>query len=120
MVDKAESVSDSVLFIGSDIIGRGENYELGSLLMQKFLHEVGGHRLRPEIIILMNNGVKLVTEDSLLAGELQQLEKQGVDVLACGTCLQRLQLTDKIIVGKVSNMADITDILLKATKVISL
>ena len=113
-------VSGSVLFIGSDVIGRGENYELGSLLVHKFLHEVGGHRLIPGTIILMNNGVKLVTEDSLAAGELKKLEEQGVEVLVCGTCLSRLQLADKITAGKISNMSDITDILLKATKVISL
>ena len=60
--EKLTSTNGSVLFIGSDVIGRGEDYELGSLLMQKFLHEVGGHRLTPEAIILMNNGVKLVTQ----------------------------------------------------------
>lgn len=113
-------VSGSILFIGSDVIGRGENYELGSLLVQKFLHEVGGHRLIPGTIILMNNGVKLVTGDSLVAGELKKLAEKGVEVLACGTCLQRLELTDKVTAGKISNMSDITDILLKATKVISL
>ena len=68
----------------------------------------------------MNNGVKLVTGDSLVAGELKQLKNQGVDILACGTCLSRLELTDKVAVGKVSNMADITNILLGAEKVISL
>ena len=109
-----------VLFIGSDIVGRGENYELGSLLMQKFLHTLGGHRLKPETIILMNNGVKLVTQDSPVLGELHQLENQGVDILACGTCLSRLELMDKVAVGKVSNMNDITDALLNAKKVISL
>ena len=75
-------IPGQVLFIGSDIVGRGENYELGSLLMQKFLHEVGGHHLKPEAIVMMNNGVKLVTGDSLVVGELKQLEDQGVDILA--------------------------------------
>ena len=112
--------SSSVLFIGSDVMGRGENYELGALLMHKFLHEVGGHRFKPETIIFMNNGVKLVADDSLVIGELEQLENQEVDIMACGTCLSRLQLTDKVAVGKVSNMSDITDILLRAGKVISL
>ena len=118
--EELKPVHGLVLFIGSDIIGRGENYELGSLLMQKFLHEAGGHRFKPETIVLMNNGVKLVTGDSLVAGELKQLKNQGVDILACGTCLSRLELTDKVAVGKVSNMADITNILLGAEKVISL
>lgn len=113
-------MAKSVVFIGSDVVGRGENYELGVLLMQKFLHELGGHRVKPETIVLMNSGVKLVTDDSLVIGELKQLGNQGVDILACGTCLSRLELTDKVAVGKVSNMPDITDILLRAGKVISL
>ena len=117
---ESETTNSSVVFIGSDIIGRGENYELGSLLMQKFLHELGGHRLMPETIILMNNGVKLAAEGSLVLGELKQLEEHGIGILACGTCLSRLQLTDKVTAGKVSNMSDITDILLKSNKVISL
>ena len=109
-----------VLFIASDILGRGENMELGNLLMHSFLNTLGALNSKAESIIFMNNGVKLVTEDSLVVGELKQLENQGVEILACGTCLSRLQLTDKVAVGQVSNMNDITDILLKAGKVISL
>ena len=55
-----------------------------------------------------------------MVGELKRLEENSIDILACGTCLSRLQLTDKVTAGKVSNMSDIADILLKATKVISL
>ena len=117
---KSTPENGSVLFIGSDVIGRGENYELGSLLMQKFLHEVGGHRQAPMALVLMNNGVKLVVEGSLVAGELKRLEENNIEILACGTCLSRLQLTDQVIAGKISNMSDITAILLNATKVISL
>lgn len=122
MTQKGEfaTTSSLVLFIGSDVVGRGEDYQLGSLLMQKFLHTISGHRLKPMTIVLMNNGVKLVTQDSLVLGELKQLENQGVDILACGTCLSRFQLTEKIAVGQVSNMSDITDAMLKATKVISI
>ena len=108
-----------VLFIGSDVVGRGEDY-LGNLLMQKFLHTISGHRFKPETVILMNSGVKLVTQDSVVLGELRQLENQGVDILACGTCLSHFQLADRVAVGQVSNMSDITDTLLKAGKVISI
>ncbi len=121
MTEKEELTTTQglVLFIGSDIVGRGEDYQLGNLLMQKFLHTISGHQSKPETVVLMNNGVKLVTQDSLLSGELRQLENQGVEILSCGTCLSRFQLTDKVIVGQVSNMSDITDTLLKARKVIS-
>ena len=112
--------SGMVLFISSDIIGRGENIELGNLLMHSFLNTLGALNLKPESIIFMNNGVKLVTEDSLVVGELKQLESQGVEILACGTCLSRLNLMDKLAVGQVSNMYTLADTLLKANKIISL
>ena len=117
---KLQTTSGLVLFISSDVIGRGEDYQLGSLLMQKFLHTMSGHRIKPVTILLMTNGVKLVTQDSLVLGELMQLENQGVEILACGTCLSRFQLTDKVAVGQVSNMFDITDAMLKAAKIISI
>jgi len=118
--DKQSATMDTVIFISSDILGKGENISLGSLLMQSFLHTILGFKSKPKTIILMNSGVKLVTEDSPVFGELCQLEKDGVEILACGTCLSRLQLTDKMAVGQVSNMYTIADLLLRAGKVISL
>ena len=109
-----------VLFLGSDVVGRGEDPQLGSLLMQKLLHTIGGHRIKPATVVLMNNGVRLVTQDSLALGELRQLENQGVDILACGTCLSRFHLTEEMAVGQVSDMASIADAMLKAAKVISI
>lgn len=112
--------SNLVLFIGADVVGRGEDNQLGALLMEKFLHTVGGFAQKPETILLMNTGVKLIAEDSLAVGELQQLEALGVEILACGTCLQRFGLTDKIKAGKISDMYTITDTMFKAGKVITL
>jgi selenium metabolism protein YedF len=121
MTNRIENaIIEAVFFLGSDIIGRGEDRQLGSLLTQKFLHTLGGHSLKPKAILLMNDGVKLVTDDSPVLGELKQLEKQGVDILACGTCLERFGLTDMVAVGKVSNMYEITDIMLREEKVISM
>ena len=122
MTKKEEYMSSTgiVLFIASDILGRGDNLELGSLLMQSFLHTVGGLRVRPETTIFINSGVRLVTSDSPVLGELRQLESQGLEILACGTCLSRLQLTDKVAVGQVSNMYTIADTLLRAKKVVPL
>ena len=115
-----KSATGTVLLIGSDVLGRGNDYQLGSLLMQKFLHTAGGLTSSPETIILINIGVKLVTEDSPVLGELRRLENQGTEILACGTCLSRLQLTDKVAVGQISNMYIIADTLLRAEKTVSL
>ena len=110
----------SVLFIGSELLGRGENTGLGTLLMQKFLHTVIASPNRPETILLMNNGVKLTTVDSPSLPELKEMEKQGVEILACGTCLARLEITHKIAVGKISNMDEIAGKMLQAGKIISI
>jgi intracellular sulfur oxidation DsrE/DsrF family protein len=75
---------------------------------------------RPETIIFINSGAKLVTKDSPVLGELLQLEDLGIEILACGTCLSRFALSDKVAVGKVSNMYNIADTLLGADKVVSL
>lgn len=120
MNNRKEHPGDLVLFLGSDVIGRGSDHQLGSLLMAKFLHTLCGPVTKPDTIALMNDGVRLVVEDSPVLGELRLLEEQGVGILACGTCLSRFSLTSKVAVGKVSNMQDITDTLLKAAKVLSL
>ena len=114
------AATGTVLFLGSDIAGRGENLALGSLLMQKFLHTILISPGRPETVLLMNDGGKLVTRDSPSLGELKDLEKQGVEIFACGTCLARLGLTDKLATGKISNMDEIASKMLQANKVISL
>jgi selenium metabolism protein YedF len=116
----AKADRSTVILIASDVLGRGENVPLGSLLIHSFLNTLGAFNSKPASILFMNDGVRLVTEDSVAVGELNQLEAQGVEILACGTCLSRLELTDKLAVGRVSNMYDLTDIMLKADKVISL
>lgn len=79
--EKQVPATGIVLFIASDILGRGDNRQQGSLLMQSFLHTVGGLRSSPQTIIFINNGVKLVANDSLVLGELRQLQSQGVEIL---------------------------------------
>jgi selenium metabolism protein YedF len=118
--DEVPAATGIVLFISSDILGRGENLELGNLLMHSFLNTIGAISPRPETIIFMNNGVKLITEDSPVVGELKQLESQGVEILACGTCLSRFELTDKVAAGQVSNMYTLAETLLRANKIISI
>ena len=108
-----------VLFIASDVLGR-DDQQLGSYLMKSFLDTLGGLTSRPETIIFINNGAKLVTKDSPVLGELLQLEDLGIEILACGTCLSRFELSAKVAVGKVSNMYNIADTLLRADKIVSL
>jgi len=109
-----------VLFIASELLGRGENPQLGSLLMQSFLNTLDSLTVTPDTVIFINSGVKLVAGESPVVEALRRLENQGAEILACGTCLSRYELTDKIAVGQISNMHVIADTLLRADKVVSL
>jgi sulfur relay (sulfurtransferase) complex TusBCD TusD component (DsrE family) len=51
---------------------------------------------------------------------MARLQERGVEVLVCGTCLDYFGLMGKLQAGRVSNMAEITDRLMKAGRVIPL
>ena len=50
--------------------------------------------------------------------DLKTLEKNGVEILACGTCLNHYQMQSKLVVGNVTNMYEIAQKMAGATKVI--
>lgn len=44
---------------------------------------------------------------------------EGVEILSCGTCLERFGLVDQIKVGRITNMFEVVESLNSATKIIS-
>lgn len=108
-----------VVFVPSDSFGRGPA-ELGERLMGAFFHTILEVGPRPKTIIFMNSGVKLAVEGSRALEDIKALAAQGIDVLACGTCLSYFELTEKLAVGRVSNMYDIATALLEAGKIVDL
>ena len=110
--------SGFVMIIGSDGLGTGDE-DLGRHLMSKFLHELGGERTLPEKIIFLNHGVKLVVEGSPVLEQLRHLESAGVDLAACGTCLSRLDLIDKVAVGSKSDMRATVNAIVDADRVVT-
>ncbi len=92
-----------IFLIQSEGLGRGEE-QLGSLLMASFLRLLGENNEKPEAIIFWNTGVRLVCEGSKVLYHLRRLESQGVTILACTTCLEYLDLMDKLAVGKPTTM----------------
>ncbi|MDM7999717.1 MAG: sulfurtransferase-like selenium metabolism protein YedF [Dehalococcoidia bacterium] len=109
----------TVLLIGSSTVGRGDD-ELGSVLMRSLLHTLVESDIKPHKIIFMNSGVKLVVRGSEVLDDLRALEKESVEILACGTCLGHFGLKDAVEAGRISNMYEITLALMKATKVVSI
>ena len=102
--------SATTVFIASEGIGRGDE-QLAALLMRGFLYTLTESGEPPLRIILMNGGVKLAVEGSDSLVNLRRLADQGVEILACGTCLEFHGLKDALAVGRVSNMYELADLL---------
>jgi intracellular sulfur oxidation DsrE/DsrF family protein len=73
--------------------------------MANFLRLVGESKDKPDSLVFWNTGVHLVCEGSRVLDHIKRLEEQGVKILACTTCLEYFELTDKIVVGKPTTMA---------------
>ena len=115
--EKPEAMSGDVVLITSDRLGTGEA-RLGEILMKAFLNTLWDYEPKPATILFMNSGVRLSVEGSEVLETLKLLEKKGVQILSCGTCLEYHNLTDRLGVGLVSNMYATVDALLAAGKVI--
>jgi selenium metabolism protein YedF len=109
-------MSGKNILITSEVLGSG-NDELGLLLMSRFLSGLEESRDKPAGLLFMNTGVRLVAEGSWALTHLKKLEQQGVDILACGTCLDFFELKDKIKVGKPTTMSNTVALLLSSDTV---
>ncbi len=120
MEDKLQKVkSADVIFITSDRLGTGDE-ELGKILMKSFLNTLWDYKTKPSKVLFINRGVMLTTEGSEVLETLELLEKEGVEILSCGTCLAFYRIKEKLRVGKVTNMPYIVDSLLTTSKIISI
>jgi selenium metabolism protein YedF len=107
-----------IYVISADAMGRG-NDELGWALLQTYIQTIREVTPLPAKILLYNSGVKLVTASSGALSALEELQAKGVEILACGTCLDFFKLKSAIKVGRISNMYDIMKAMAEADKIIS-
>lgn len=100
-------------------IGTGDKV-LGGKLMASFIKTL------PEIkdslwrLVFVNEGVKLTIDGAESVETLKDLEKQGISILVCGTCLDYFDLLEQKQVGETTNMLDIMTSLQVAGKVINI
>ena len=108
-----------MVMVANDCMGHGDD-ELGEKLMLSFLKtlkEMGEELWR---LVFVNNGVKLTIEGSEVLPVIQELDKEGIHILVCGTCLTHFDLLDKKQVGETTNMLDIVTAMQLADKVINI
>ena len=111
--------SKTVVLVSSKEVGRG-NAELGEILMKSFFYALSEAEAKPQTLVFINSGVTLAAQDSPVLEALQKMAAQGVEILVCGTCLDYLNLREKLAVGSVSNMYTIVELLLSAGHIVTL
>jgi selenium metabolism protein YedF len=107
------------VMVTTDRIGYGDD-ELGLKLMVNFLATLKEMGKELWCLIFVNNGVKLAIEGAETLPTIQELERSGVRVMVCGTCLDHFNLLDKKQAGETTNMLDIVTSLQISDKVINL
>jgi hypothetical protein len=108
----------TVLVINRYGMGEGDD-TLAHELLTTFLNKASALR-DLEAICFYNGGVKAAFEGSPMLPALSTLHEQGVDLIACGTCVNHFASPEKVKVGRVGSMDDILSTLHKAKKAITL
>ena len=106
-----------IVAISSDRMGEPEP-ELGKILLKGFIYALSKKDDAPKKVIFYNGGARLTCEGSESLEDLKELEKSGTEIVTCGTCLKFQHLEDKLRVGGVTNMYEITEALTGPVRVV--
>lgn len=109
----------TVVIVNSEGMGSGDK-ELGMILMGAFIRKMWARDERMDSILVYNSGVKCLADGSTVLDAFSGIEEAGVDIVACGTCIDHYELNDKIKAGRRSGMEEIVDIMMSADKVITI
>ena len=77
--------------------------------MKGFLFALTSQERKPSAVLVYNRGAFLTCSGSDSLEDIRKLEKSGVEILTCGTCLDFYGIKDQLAVGQVTNMYEITD-----------
>jgi selenium metabolism protein YedF len=98
---------DFSVVISSETMGQGDD-DLGKKLMTSFFTALSCLDSMPSSVMFYNTGVKLTHDNSPVIDILCEIEKKGVEILICGTCVEHYQIGHMIHVGRISDMFMIT------------
>jgi len=114
-----EKFAGKTILLSSDQIGRGDEV-LGRVLLRGFLHTIGELDRPPRTLVLMNSGVRLAAENNETIELLRTIESRGAEILVCGTCLDYFHLIERLGVGRISNLYEITGKFLEKGDVVTI
>lgn len=105
------SYGNRVILMTKDYLGEGSE-ELGRNLMKTFWVCMVEADIKPSKIYFINSSVKMVTNDSVHLENIKKLADAGVEIAACGICLDFYGVKENVGVGSITNMYAITDAIL--------
>ena len=111
------SLKETVVVIDSDKMGDGDE-EFSKTLLKGFIYALSSQDIPPAKIIFYNTGVKMTTQGSESIEDLKVLTNAGAKIYSCGACLNNYGLSEKLLIGEVTNMYDIAGYLLNADLVV--
>jgi DsrE/DsrF-like family len=111
--------ADTVIIISRNGMGEADQV-LQYRLLGIYLKLLDENDILPGAICFYTEGVHLAIEGSPVLETLCSLEKKGVRLILCSTCLNYYDLADKVKVGIVGGMTDILEAQRAASKVIIL
>lgn len=107
----------TVVVVSSEKMGEGDEV-LGKTLMKSFLYALTQLDSLPDTVLFYNGGAHLTCKGSPALEDIRTLEKAGVEILTCGTCLNHYKIADSLAVGTATNMYAIAEAQMKADKII--
>ncbi len=118
----SEKIIPKILFVTDDKVGEGE---LGVMLINAFLKSLSNTDVLPQKILFVNRGVLLTTDNTEVQNDeivevLKELEKIGVEIYSCGSCLSYYALTERLKVGMIGNALEGMQNMLKSEGVVRL
>lgn len=114
-----KNYKNTLLQITQNGMGTGDE-ELGLQLVTNYLKLINEEVELPKFISFYNGGVKLICTGSPAIEIIKTLEKKGVKLIACKTCLKHFNLMNKTEAGIAGTMIDIMELQKIADKVINL
>ncbi len=89
--------------------------------MKGFIGNIKNLDQRPKTVIFVNNSVRMLTTNVETVELVKELaDMGGIEILACGACLEYFQLVDYLKVGTVSDSYTVSNKLFNADKVVRL
>ncbi|MFH1762208.1 MAG: DsrE family protein [bacterium] len=118
MGEPLQSCSTAIL-VTRNGMGRADT-ELSHKLINVYFDLLVANNMLPSHICFYGEGVKLTVEGSPVLDVLTSLEKKGVHLSICITCLDYYGVRQSVKVGHIENMLKILEYQWKADKVITI